>query len=1197
MADNLTLKGRVEIDSGPAANSMQVLGARFNKLALNANTYTKTLKAQSQVMNTLAAAQVKEAAALGKIAEAQAKVNKTNQEAKAIQAKASQTRGATKNAKMDAEGRAALAISKQQTEVVRQRVLLEEQAGRNAERGARMALAADRERLRVARQQQAAIDAQYAGLASMRYALYDVAQTAAVFAAALGAAAIVPTTIAVQWERAFADVERTVGGTENQVGALRDQFVDLAQTIPATWADLTDIGTLAGQLGIARDNVAGFTEVVAKFSATTDVGVNDAATAFGRINSLIPDVKGDFEGVGDAISKVGVNSVATESQIVRIVTQISALGSQANFGYHEIIGLAGALASVGVPPELARGTITRVFGELSRAISSGGVKLESFSRLAGMSGREFKTAWSEDSAGTFLKFMRGIQQEGSGAEAAIRDLGITSVRDVPILIRLANAADSAGNAGGLLAQTFQDAANSGGAMGEQYSVIVETISSKIQILINSIQALMDAAGQQNLEFLGDGLDYITNHLKNLTDFAETDAGAAIIQFGVILGGLLAIIALVTAAIATGYAGMAALITATRGLQAAAGGATLTMGRMNTLLAQTGPLGKAAAVGIKVLTTSMKLLSLVGLVLVLPDVLKWATDGINAVTGFEATYNAAFERMNKVQARGPMNSAAFDKTMLEIVSKSDDAALAVGRAFANINLGGGGWATDLKLIDDGLKELAEGGNLENVAQQLDRLSDRNNLSIEELLRLMPELNGYLEGQGIRAYEAVDGMVKLRDATGEHIAVVEQLTEAEIAAEESYTDSIAGYDEALRTFFDIGAIYESMIAANKKLAQDTADKTKDASDSWQDYFDTFDINLSEYVTSLEEQAKAQDKFTENLLTLKMRGGSDEAIEELRKLGVEGAPLVQAFVDDTTGEFERFQQAVNDGVGDGVTDAASALADATPAFFEAISGLSAETQAQIIQDIAAGKESVQSILDKLRSEEADKPIHLTADGDAARREGESLTTYYNRMRGYFMHNPLQIDGDYGDAYDGDAAFRLWLANQNHEIFVKYRVDQYSLNAARRAAGNTALLEKDGGVVNYYAGGGFNERHVAQIASGNTARVWSEPETKGEAYIPLAIGKRERSINIWEETGRRLGVYQFAEGGMMGPNLSSYASNSVTNYYGGSGGGTGVIELSPTDRMLLRRAGNLELRLGDRVVARAVNNHNVRENNRGAY
>lgn len=57
----------------------------------------------------------------------------------------------------------------------------------------------------------------------------------------------------------------------------------------------------------------------------------------------------------------------------------------------------------------------------------------------------------------------------------------------------------------------------------------------------------------------------------------------------------------------------------------------------------------------------------------------------------------------------------------------------------------------------------------------------------------------------------------------------------------------------------------------------------------------------------------------------------------------------------------------------------------------------------------------------------------------------------------------------------------------------------------------------VRYFANGG--ENHVAQIAPGGQWRVWAEPETQGEAYIPLAPSKRGRSREIAEETVRRLG------------------------------------------------------------------------------
>lgn len=83
--------------------------------------------------------------------------------------------------------------------------------------------------------------------------------------------------------------------------------------------------------------------------------------------------------------------------------------------------------------------------------------------------------------------------------------------------------------------------------------------------------------------------------------------------------------------------------------------------------------------------------------------------------------------------------------------------------------------------------------------------------------------------------------------------------------------------------------------------------------------------------------------------------------------------------------------------------------------------------------------------------------------------------------------------------------------------------------------VVNADGNVVDFYANGGTREDHVAQIAPAGAWRVWAEPETGGEAYIPLADSKRSRSENILAEVARRFGktiidqdAIAFADGGL---------------------------------------------------------------------
>lgn len=93
-------------------------------------------------------------------------------------------------------------------------------------------------------------------------------------------------------------------------------------------------------------------------------------------------------------------------------------------------------------------------------------------------------------------------------------------------------------------------------------------------------------------------------------------------------------------------------------------------------------------------------------------------------------------------------------------------------------------------------------------------------------------------------------------------------------------------------------------------------------------------------------------------------------------------------------------------------------------------------------------------------------------------------------------------------------------------------------------------------YAGGGI-ENHVAQIARGAwPVRVWAEPETGGEAYLPLAKSKRKRSLEILRQVMDEFGLghlAKFADGGIM-KNVA-VSPRSGSSFSGFDNGGSSVI------------------------------------------
>jgi TP901 family phage tail tape measure protein len=381
-------------------------------------------------------------------------------------------------------------------------------------------------------------------LPRLRYALYDVSQVLSILGVGMVAATAATVGTAAAFERDFADVRRTVGVTGEAADQLYDKFVTLSTQIPTSFADLTSIGALAGQLGVAENRVASFTKTVAMFSATTDVTVDASATAFGRLDQLIDGVNGRYDALGSAILNVGINSVATESSIINISSQIAATGDQAGLTADEIIGLSGSLASLGVAPEAARGTVLRTFSEINSAVSSGGTALADFASISGQSAEQFKASWGTEGGftKTFIPFLEGIAAQGPGAEASLRALGISAQRDINTLLKMSqNAGDVSTNL-----ELAQAGFTNTSILTENFGVIAETTSAKLQIFAQTFQALIASIGSGTSGVLPFFLDLLTGVTKAFIAINDNPIGSTITTILTVAGGLVGVMTLLVA---------------------------------------------------------------------------------------------------------------------------------------------------------------------------------------------------------------------------------------------------------------------------------------------------------------------------------------------------------------------------------------------------------------------------------------------------------------------------------------------------------------------------------------------------------------------------------------------------------------------------------------------------------------------------
>lgn len=106
--------------------------------------------------------------------------------------------------------------------------------------------------------------------------------------------------------------------------------------------------------------------------------------------------------------------------------------------------------------------------------------------------------------------------------------------------------------------------------------------------------------------------------------------------------------------------------------------------------------------------------------------------------------------------------------------------------------------------------------------------------------------------------------------------------------------------------------------------------------------------------------------------------------------------------------------------------------------------------------------------------------------------------------------------------------------------------------AQGGITRAYIDGGIdkLERYANGGSKEQHKAQIARGGEWRIWAEPETGGESYIPLAKSKRKRSTQILAKTADIFGLTVLdKKGNLVEPGTVSQVAPAKKQYFANGG------------------------------------------------
>lgn len=296
------------------------------------------------------------------------------------------------------------------------------------------------------------------------------------------------TKAAIEFESAFAGVKKTVDGTDAEFKILSDGLKKMAEEIPVSTTELAKIAEAAGQLGIKKENILGFTRVMADMGVATNLSSDQAATALARMANITGMSQDKFSNLGSVVVALGNKFATTESEIVEMGLRLAGAGEQIGLSEAEIMGFSSALSSVGIEAEAGGSAFSKVMKDISKAVSQGGSDLDEFAKIAGMSAEKFATDFTERPAESLTKFIEGfirVKQEGGNALLSLDAVGLSGIRTSDALLRTANAGTLVADSIKLAGQAWKDDNALSYEAGERYKTLESQLLVTKGILNNA----------------------------------------------------------------------------------------------------------------------------------------------------------------------------------------------------------------------------------------------------------------------------------------------------------------------------------------------------------------------------------------------------------------------------------------------------------------------------------------------------------------------------------------------------------------------------------------------------------------------------------------------------------------------------------------------------------------------------------------
>lgn len=725
----------------------------------------------------------------------------------------------------------------------------------------------------------------------------------------------------IEFESAMTGVAKTTDLSQAELGDMADAIQDLSTRIPATTTEIAGVAEAAGQLGIAKDDILAFSEVMVNLGVATNLSSDEAASALAKFANVVGMSADNYERLGSTIVDLGNNFATTEADIVSMATRLSSTGAIIGLTEPQIMAIATALSSVGIEAEAGGSAISKLLKQFETMVATGSDKLESFASIAGMSAAEFSQKWGEDAVGALSAFINGlgeIDAAGGSSVAVLDELGITEVR-------LSNAVQALASSHGILDKalsTADTAWKNNTALAKEAATRYETTESKLQMLSNACNNAKIAIGDKLTPAVGNLAETGTKLLTGIADGIDKS------------NLLVPIITSVATAIAVLAAGITAYTVVTKLAAAAMALFTAVLDTNPIFLAITAIAALAAGIGVLVATLKDD-----------------ATPSVKELTEAASALPDAFDAAN----------ASYKESETRVLATT---------------------AAAEKYIDR-LRDLEAQGVSTNAAQsEYQQIVDKLRYLLPDVNIELDEQTGLLVGGANALYKQVDAWkaVALQQAlTTKYEAQIKAWGDAYVEVEQNRVKLNQAEADAAVIESRIADIQKEMAANQQKHNAVMEDSTLSASEATQAHQALFEeyAGLSMELTDLNKQLKSNSKEQDNLNEAIKTGeetasGYEQQVDEAQAALDAFMNSANSAADGANGLSDAMgnQSGAAQSIRDQITQLAQDYKDAYDAAYESING-----QIGLFDTFAAEVSDDTNTVEKMMERWAEQTANLAA------------------------------------------------------------------------------------------------------------------------------------------------------------------------------------------------------------------------------